>query len=121
EALHKTPSEINLWEDPSRRAEMAAQFVHTGELRECEFRYRTKSGQVRVGQMSGALIDLGGRRCFLVVDREVTERKAAEELLRSSEERFRSLVEKLHVGSSSTIPRFASYLPIRPSRTRLVA
>ncbi len=98
EALHKTPSEINLWEDSSRRAEISAQFVQTGELRDCEFRYRTKSGQLRIGQMSGALLDLDGRRCSLIVVRDVTERKAAEELLRSSEERFRSLVEKLQVG-----------------------
>jgi PAS domain S-box-containing protein len=105
EALNKTPSELHLWENPSRRAEIFSQFVQTGELRENEFRYRTKSGQVRTGQMSGALLDLDGRRCSLVVVRDVTERKAAEELLRSNEERFRSLVERLHVGLASFDPQ----------------
>jgi len=98
EALDKTPSELHLWENPSRRAEIFKQFVQTGELRECDFRLRTKSGQLRIGQMSGALLDIDGRRCSLIVVRDITERKAAEELLRSSEERFRSLVENLHVG-----------------------
>ncbi|MGB2675744.1 MAG: PAS domain S-box protein [Candidatus Acidiferrum sp.] len=98
EVLHKTASEMNLWEDPPRRAELFQQLVQTGELRENEFRYRTKSGQIRTGLMSGALLDLDARRCCLVVVRDITERKAAEELLRSSEERFRSLVENLHVG-----------------------
>ena len=105
EVLHKTPSEVNLWEDPSRRAQLVSQLVQTGELHESEFRFRTKSGQVRTGQMSGALIDLDGSRCSLVVVRDVTERKAAEELLRSSEERFRSLVERLHVGLASFDPQ----------------
>jgi PAS domain S-box-containing protein len=104
EALHKTNSEMNLWEDPARRAEIFSQFVRTGELRESEFRYRTKSGQIRTGHMSGALLDLDGRRCSLVVVRDVTESKAAEELLRSSEHRFRSLVERLHVGIASFDP-----------------
>jgi len=84
---------------------MVAKFVETGELHESEFRYRTKSGQLRTGQMSGALLDIDGRRCSLVVVRDVTERKAAEELLRSSEERFRSLVERLHVGIASFDPQ----------------
>jgi PAS domain S-box-containing protein len=105
EALHKTPSEISLWEDSPRRTEMVAKFVETGELHESEFRYRTKSGQLRTGQMSGALLDIDGRPCSLVVVRDVTERKAAEELLRSNEERFRSLVERLHVGIASFDPQ----------------
>jgi PAS domain S-box-containing protein len=105
EVLDKTPSEMNLWEDPSRRAEIFTQFVQTGELRECEFRLRTKSGQLRIGHMSGALLDFDGRRCSLIVVRDITERKAAEELLRSSEERFRSLVEHLHVGMVSINPQ----------------
>lgn len=105
EVLDKTPSEMNLWEDPSRRAEIFTQFVQTGELRECEFRLRTKSGQLRIGQMSGALLDIDGRRCSLIVVRDITERKASEELLRSSEERFRSLVEHLHVGMVSIDPQ----------------
>src|SRR5208283_948817 len=85
EVLDKTPSEMNLWEDPSRRTEISTQFVQTGELRECDFRLRTKSGQLRIGQMSGALLDLDGRRCCLIAVRDVTERKTAEELLRASE------------------------------------
>jgi PAS domain S-box-containing protein len=105
EILDKTPSEMNLWEDPSRRAELFLQLVQTGELQENEFRYRTKSGQIRTGLVSGALLDLDARRCCLVVVRDITERKAAEELLRSSEERFRSLVEHLHVGMVSIDPQ----------------
>ncbi len=105
ETLGKTPTQMNLWENPPRRAEIVSQIEQTGELHEHEFRYRTKSGQLRIGHMSGALLDLDGRLCALIVVRDVTERKAAEELLRSSEERFRSLVEHLHVAMVSFDPQ----------------
>ena len=105
EVLQKTPTDLRLWENPARRAEIFAEFVRTGELQECEFRFRTKSGLIRIGHMSGALFDLDGKPCSLIVVRDITERKAAEELLRSNEERFRSLVEHLHVGMVSFDPR----------------
>lgn len=98
ETLNKTPLEMNLWLNPSRRAEVLAQLIEKGEIREEEFAFRMKSGEIRTGQMSATLVDLDGRRCALVAVRDVTARKEAETLLRTSEERFRSLVENLHVG-----------------------
>ena len=105
EVLGKTPTDLHLWENPTRRAELFSEFVRTGELQECEFRFRTKSGQLRIGHMSGALLDLDGKPCSLVVVRDITESKAAEELLRSNEQRFRSLVEHIHVGIASFDPQ----------------
>ena len=98
QALNKTPQELNLWINPSRRAEVLAKLVEKTEVQEEEFEFRRKDGQIRTGQMSATLVDLDGRRCALVAVRDVTERKEAETLLRSREERFRSLVENLHVG-----------------------
>jgi PAS domain S-box-containing protein len=98
ETLGKTPSEMNLWLDPSERARLLADLKESDELREQEFHFRTKSGDIRTGQMSAVVTDLDGRPCTLVVVRDITARIEAENILRSSEERFRSLVENLHVG-----------------------
>src|SRR5208283_801604 len=60
DVLGKSPTELKLWENPGRRTELFLEFVRTGELQECEFRFRTKTGQLRIGHMSGALLDLDG-------------------------------------------------------------
>ena len=98
DAVGKSPRELNLWVDPSERAVVLSQLTETGFIRDTEFRFRKKSGEIRFGNMSASLIDYGGTPCSLVMVRDITDRKEAEEILRSSEERFRSLVENLHVG-----------------------
>jgi PAS domain S-box-containing protein len=98
EVLGKNPLQLNLWIDFSLRKQLLSQLSEQDELRDAEFRLRNKSGDIRTGLLSGALFDLDGRRCALMVARDITDRKSAEELLRASEERFRSLVEHLHVG-----------------------
>jgi PAS domain S-box-containing protein len=69
-----------------------------GQVREEEFHCRTKSGEIRICLFSGTLIQLDQGPCALVIVRDITARKKAEEVLRSSEERFRNLVQDLHVG-----------------------
>ena len=98
ETLGKTPSQMNLWTDPCERTQLLAQLKEKDELRGQEFRFRTKSGDIRTGQMSAVVTELDGRPCALVVVRDITARIEAENILRSNEERFRSLVENLHVG-----------------------
>ena len=103
--IHKSPLALNLWLDPARRDQIISRLAQEGEVRDAEFQFRAKSGETRIGLLSGALLELDGRRCALLVVRDITDRKAAEELLRSSEERFRSLVENLHVGIVSFDPQ----------------
>jgi PAS domain S-box-containing protein len=98
DAIGKTPRDLDLWVDPSRREQVLSRLSETGFVRDLEFRFRKKSGEIRFGNMSASLIDYEGTPCSLVVVRDITDRKEAEEILRSSEERFHSLVQNLHVG-----------------------
>jgi PAS domain S-box-containing protein len=98
ETLGRTPSDMNLWIDPSERGRILAQLKEKDQVREQEFHFRTKSGDIRSGQMSAVVTELNGRACTFVVVRDITARIEAENILRDNEERFRSLVENLHVG-----------------------
>jgi len=98
ETLGKTPGELNLWVEPGERAKVLEQLRHSNEARDIELHFRTKTGQIRFGQMYASLIELDSRPCSLVVVRDITARKEAEAILRDSEERFRTLVENLSVG-----------------------
>ena len=98
ETLGKTSLDLNLWKDPARRIDVMTKLQNKSEVRDEEFACLTKSGEIRVGQFSATLIELDGKTCALTIVRDVTARKKAEELLRASEERFRSLVQDLHVG-----------------------
>ena len=104
EVLGRTPLELKLWTEPERRAEVLSHLNEGKEIRNVEFSFQTKSGQLRVGQLSASLLDLDGRRCALVVVRDITEQCRAADALRESEERFRSFVENLHVGIVSSSP-----------------
>ena len=98
EIVGRTALEMNLWVDPEHRAKVMAKLQEASEVREEEFLCRTKTGGTRIFQFSGRIIEQDGRRLSLTLARDITARKKAEEVLRANEERFRSLIEELHVG-----------------------
>jgi len=98
ETLGRTAAELNLWKDPARRAEVMAKLEKESEVRDEEFVCVSKSGEARIAQFSGTLIELDGKPCALAIVRDVTAKKQSEDALRASEERFRTLVRDFHVG-----------------------
>src|SRR5258708_35869763 len=89
---------MSLWIDLAHRAKVMARLGEEREVLEEEFQCLTKSGGIRIGQFSGALIEIDGRLHALVEIHDITARKRAEDSLRASEKRFRRLVESLHIG-----------------------
>jgi PAS domain S-box-containing protein len=60
-----------------------------------ESRHRRKDGTVFPVEVRGRALWEGGRRFFVSLARDITERKRAEEALRESEQRWRNLTEAL--------------------------
>ena len=89
EVLGKTPFDFQLWGHSAQREELVNRVLSEGSVRDLEVRYRTKTGEVRVGLGSAELIDIEGETCLLSAIIDITDRKQVEQRLRESEERFR--------------------------------
>jgi len=98
EVLGKTSAELNVWADPEQRRGTVEKILREGEIHEEEFRFRTKSGEIRFGQLAAVSVIVGNRLCMLSITRDITARKHAEEELRRSESNFRSLVDDAPFG-----------------------
>lgn len=69
------------------------QRVAAGEIITFETRHRRKDGSVFAVEVRNGTFEQGGKRFHLALARDISERKLADEELRATEARFRSLVE----------------------------
>jgi two-component system, sensor histidine kinase and response regulator len=69
--------------------------LNNGEVMAFESRHRRKDGTVFPVEVRGQAFWEGGQRFYVALVRDITDRKEAEEALRESEHRWRSLTEAL--------------------------
>ena len=98
DVIGKKSSDIGIWYDPMDRVKLLNVLKSTGEVAGFDVRFRTKKNSVVHALLSARVLILDGEECLLLIARNVTERRRAEEALRESEERFRSVFEHAAVG-----------------------
>jgi two-component system, cell cycle sensor histidine kinase and response regulator CckA len=92
ELVGKTTIELGII-SPQDRAQMVQILAEHGLLRDREVELRKKTGEAIQVVYSSETIELMSEPCLISIAQDVTERKRAEEKLRESEDRYRSVVE----------------------------
>ncbi|OGO32509.1 MAG: hypothetical protein A2Z29_06830 [Chloroflexi bacterium RBG_16_56_11] len=95
EVSGKKSSEIGIWANPGERTEMVGILKEKGAVRNKEYTFRMKSGELRTWLFSAEIVNITNKPCMLSVTTDITERKKAEQLLRFSDAAFKSIHESV--------------------------
>ena len=110
EVIGRTPFDINIWVDPSRRVAFIKQLLSGVAVRNLDVHARLKNREVWIGLGFAALIEINGETCVLSLIQGVTDFKGAEEtkqaevtlsdmarrLIHAQEEERTSVVREFH-------------------------
>jgi PAS domain S-box-containing protein len=83
EMLGRSAMELDIWTKVEDRERMLKILKEKGRVRNEEFVFRTKSGELLNVELSAERIDLEGEPCLLAVSTDITEQKQSQELLQS--------------------------------------
>ena len=93
EVVGKSVLEVNLWKNPADRQKFLAALDDKGSCDNLEVIFQRKDGRAMLCSVSAKLFQQEGVVHIISVTRDITARQRADEVLRASEDRYRSLVE----------------------------
>jgi PAS domain S-box-containing protein len=93
EVLGKTTRELGLWVNLEDRDRVRQILTVEGNVRNLEFEFRLKSGEINIGLFSAEIMEFGGETCLIATTEDITEYKRAEAELKAALQRDRLLGE----------------------------
>jgi PAS domain S-box-containing protein len=95
DVVGKSSLELNIWDNPEDRKKMITELEANGIVENYEATFRTKTGDLRYGLISAAIIELNGEHHIINSTRDITERKRSEEALWQLSERQQALLSAI--------------------------
>ncbi|HBL11046.1 MAG TPA: hypothetical protein DD379_06500 [Cyanobacteria bacterium UBA11162] len=95
DVIDRTTMELNCWVNSDDQVRLHLMLTDEGAIRNQEFDFRIKSGEIRTGLFSAEIINIGGQDCLLSVINDITVRKQAQEALSESQRTLSTLMSNL--------------------------
>ncbi|MBI3715267.1 MAG: PAS domain S-box protein, partial [Betaproteobacteria bacterium] len=93
EVIGKSALDIGIWANPNDRARLVARLASEGTVRQFDFQFRRKNGEIAEAMMSAEVIEFRGEKCLLTLAADISERRHAEQRLKESERRFADVLD----------------------------
>lgn len=93
EVIGKTTPELYLWAHDADRQQVVQALAQQQSIHGREYRFRKKSGALFTGVFSAEMLTINNQPCALASINDISEYKRAQEALRESEERFRTMAD----------------------------
>ncbi len=120
EVIGHTSYELNIWQFPFDREKLLQHLQENGRVRNLEFVFRNRKGELVTTLTSADIIKVDGEDCLLCVVKDITDRKQMERDLILSEQRFTKAFNYSPITMSITTLEEGRFLNVNESFCRVL-